>query len=1357
MNGIRGTYDYNMIYVFSIPDEKHNGLLKIGLTTVKYFKDNSDLVPNCKILNDAAHERIKKETLTAAIEYNLEYTELAIIDPVGKDVRFDDHEVHKVLINSGYKRVEFDNIDGKPNEWFDISLDLAKKAIAAVKNGQIVLDKSDWKTNPQSRAVNIDWRDEQKDAVTKTLRHFKNESKMLWDAKMRFGKTLCALNVVKENPFTKVLILTHRPAVRDGWFDDYNKIGLVNYHYITRKGRKLCVDGRKVAGGLEILKAYTDKDPDFRYIYFASLQDIRGSKKVNKKSSLDKNNEIFKEKWDLLIIDEAHEGIRTEMGKAVVAEFQKNKKLKSLYLSGTPYNILNLFSDDDIYRWDYVMEQAAKENWESIHPGEPNKYEGLARLNILTYDLGDVFRNYSKDDNDFFSFSEFFRVDDIEDKFVHEKDVRDFLKLMTKDGDNKELNYPFATEEYRSYFHHTLWSLPGVKAARCLSALLREMSDDNIFRDYYIVNVAGSGDDVSDIEKEDSTVRAKKEEDALQKVRKAIKEHDKTITLTCGRLTTGVSVPEWTAVLMLSGSYETKASRYLQTIFRCQTPFKDGRIKRECYAFDFAPDRTVTVIDEYITHISHIKGKSRKSKAQMLDDLLHFLPVIAINGSKTTEFDAQTFMKRVNKAFAEQFIQKGGKDRKLFLLDDIDDNDFNFLKEIENKIGKSAAAKKGDGKTKVNAQGLEGEAQNGGISHENSGQQNSKPNHKPKESTQVSRAEQAWNILEKISIRFPMLIYGAVDKMDKTFQIEQFIKNIDDESWNEFMPGGFATNDFMKILHLIDNEKFIALASSILERIRDLEDMTVDERVNAIADVISNFRYPDKETVLTPWRVVNMHLGSTLGGYNFYGGQYRDEDQLYIPRFVDNGDVTCRTFNPNARILELNSKTGLYPLYMAFSIYREKCTFEQGFGPDLSVEQKSGIWRDVIENNIFVICKTKMAEKITIRTLAGLKKMKVNALYYENIIETLKKHPDDFVKDVRDGMNFWKTNKNQNMKFNAIVSNPPYNQINDGDGHGADPLYHLFIDAGMMLADLGTMIHPARFLFNVGKTPKEWNQRILNDEHFRIVNYWDNGDAVFPLVDIKGGVAISLWDKTQSFDSKGFFSPYNETKSILEKVKSTSFVPFSSCVSARDLYRLNEAIYKENPKFEGRQSKGHKYDLGSNVFDIFPEVFFDDCPANENDEYCQVYGLLGKNRIYKWIKKTYVKQVDGFDKYRIFIPKSSGSGAYGEVFGTPVVGMPNVAHTLTFLSIGPFKDVASTNAAIKYIKTKFVRALLGTIKVTQDNSRSTWKNVPLQDFTSNSDIDWTLSIDEIDNQLFAKYHLDSAEIEFIRKMIKEMK
>jgi len=402
------TYDYTLIYAFSIDDGKHDNMLKVGKATVNYFKNWQDLTPDCDFLVKAAKARIDKETGTAAIEYKLEYTELAIYEVDGSEEGFDDHDVHDVLENSGYPAVEFANLEYNPREWYPVTKDLVVKAIAAVKNNQSLLNKEDWNVSATSeKKTEIVLRDEQEAAVTQTLIQFSHGSKMLWDAKMRFGKTLCALEVVKRKPFNRVLILTHRPAVRDGWHKDFQLLQLPGFHYVTRVKGKLHVDGQKIAGGLEVLQQYTQQDSNYKYIYFASIQDIRGSKAVNKNSKFDKNNELFKEKWDLLIIDEAHEGIRTEQGKAVVAEFQKNKQMKSLYLSGTPYNILKLFSNKEIYRWDYNMEQDAKERWAKEHPDKKNPYEGLARLNICTYNLGEVLTNYSHDENDYFNFTEF--------------------------------------------------------------------------------------------------------------------------------------------------------------------------------------------------------------------------------------------------------------------------------------------------------------------------------------------------------------------------------------------------------------------------------------------------------------------------------------------------------------------------------------------------------------------------------------------------------------------------------------------------------------------------------------------------------------------------------------------------------------------------------------------------------------------------------------------------------------------------------------------------------------------------------------------------------------------------------------
>lgn len=1347
------TYDYTLIYAFSIDDGRHDNMLKVGKATINYFKKWQDLTPDCELLIKAAKARITQETGTAAIEYKLEYTELAIYEADGEEFGFDDHDVHDVLENSGYHAVEFANLEYNPKEWYPVTTELVIKAINAVKHNQSLLERKDWKTaSAREKKTEIVLREEQKLAVTKTLTQFLHGSKMLWDAKMRFGKTLCALEVVKRKPFNRVLILTHRPAVRDGWFKDFNLLQLPGFHYVTRVKNKLLVDGQKIAGGLEVLKQYTEHDPDYKYIYFASIQDIRGSKTVNKKSKFDKNNELFKEKWDLLIIDEAHEGIRTEQGKAVVAEFQKNKQMKSLYLSGTPYNILKLFKEKEIYRWDYNMEQDAKERWTKEHPDEKNPYEGLARLNICTYNLGEVMTNYSHDENDYFNFTEFFRVDADTDKFVHEDDVRAFLKLMTKDGENKELNYPFATSEYRDYFQHTLWSIPGVDAARCLSAILREDKEDNYFRDYEIVNIAGKGDSDIERENEDNATRDKKETEALAKVQNAIRTHEKTITLTCGRCTTGVSVPEWTAVLMLSGSYETKAARYLQTIFRCQTPFK-GKTKRECYAFDFAPDRTLTVIDNYLTEISRGSGSKNfgQKKAQETERFLRFCSVISIDGSKTVNFDTRSFMKQVNRAYSEEIMR--GRTRKLFdNLDNISDDEFKLLKEIDARMSVSSSGKKGRGKVKVTDEGVTGERAVNASSYSGT------PKETKARTKNKTKGDQAYEILEKIIIRFPMLIYGAVDKLSDSFTIDKFIKNIDNASWEEFMPREWTKTDFLKVAHVIKNERFIAWAESIFEKVNTLEGKPVDERVNGIADIISEFRYPDKETVLTPWRVVNMHLSDTVGGYDFFGEKHRDEDLLSEPRFVgEDREVTKRVFfTPAPNILELNSKTGLYPLYMAYTLYRLQCKNQQGFGPELTNEEKADVWKKVIEKNIFVVCKTKMAERITNRTLVGFSNIKVNAKCYTDvrnnnadIIETLKNNPQHFVEDVKNGKEFWKANNNRNMKFNAVVSNPPY-QV----GVNKEPLYHHFISIGMEIGDLGTLIHPGRFLFNAGKTPKAWNQKMLNDEHFKVVKYWKKSDEVFDAVDIKGGVAVTMWDKQNVIGPIGTFVLHDELRTIQEKVESLGEESFSKIVYSRDLYQLTELFYKENPELEGRQSKGHRFDLGTTAFSLFPEVFSDEKPAG--DGYALVVGRENDTRIGKWIKKEYLKLPDNFESYKVVVPKSNGSGHFGESLSSPFVAAPFHAQNTTFLSIGKFDSIFEAEACLKYIKTKFVRCMLGILKVTQDNPKSVWSKVPLQNFTQQSDINWDLSIPELDAALYQKYNLTQDDIDFIESNVSAM-
>ena len=341
------------------------------------------------------------------------------------------------------------------------------------------------------------------------------------------------------------------------------------------------------------------------------------------------------------------------------------------------------------------------------------------------------------------------------------------------------------------------------------------------------------------------------------------------------------------------------------------------------------------------------------------------------------------------------------------------------------------------------------------------------------------------------------------------------------------------------------------------------------------------------------------------------------------------------------------------------------------------------------------------------------------------------------------------------MEFDAVVGNPPYQLTNEGDGNGKDPIYHLFIDSARLVCKRGTFIHPARFLFNAGKTPKDWNKKILNDKHFRVVDYWSDTSSVFSDVEIKGGVAITYWDETQSFEAIGTFSPHKETRTILSKVLRNDFVPFGDLVYPRDLYRLTEELYSENDWAAGRPSKGHKYDVGSNVFSTFPELFFDEKP-HDSHEYAAILGREKNRRILKWIRRDYIKAPDNFESYKVFIPKANGSGNLGEPLSMPFLGEPFVGHTVTFLSIGKFKSEFEANAVLKYIKTKFARIMLGTLKVTQDNPRETWMNVPVQDFTPDSDIDWSSPVSEIDRKLCQKYALTSEETEYIEKTARSM-
>ena len=1333
-------FEQKLIYVYRINDTAHEGILKIGEASCNAGMAYFAFEPNCKELNAAAKDRIRHQTQTAGVTFELLYTEATAYMKGKNLIVFQDHDIHDILVRSGIKRKIFDT-EHKANEWFYTDLETVKKAIAAAKEGRTSLNASEI-TKDRSPVI---FRPEQTEAIEKTIKQFKKSGgshQMLWNAKMRFGKTLSTLEVVKRMNYNRTLILTHRPVVDSGWFEDYGKIfyDRNDFYYFSKKNGG---DPTEEENFHEMIhKADDNGMKDFHFIYFASIQDMRGSELVGGKFA--KNEEIFNINWDLIIIDEAHEGTQTELGKAVLSKCRK-ENTRVLHLSGTPFNLMDDFKEDEIYTWDYVMEQRAKAEWDKIHQGDPNPYSVLPKLSIYTYNLGKLYPEYA-DADIAFNFHEFFRVDK-EGDFIHETNVKQFLDLLTKE--DTDSNYPYSTEEYRQNFRHSLWMIPGVKEAKALSKLLQEHP---VFSQFAIANVAGDGDEEEE------------EKEALKKVEKAIGPHPEdsySITLSCGRLTTGVSVKPWTACFMLSGSFNTAASTYMQTIFRVQTPAViGGKQKEECFVFDFAPDRTLKVIAE-TAKISSKAGKTTNNDREILGEFLNFCPIIGFEGSQMKAYNTEKMLGQLKKAYIERVVKNGFEDSYLYNdellhMDKLALEEFSKLKKI---IG-STKAQGSTGDININAQGLTDEQ----YELLQMPEIREKPIKEltPEQQEALAREKEikknrntAISILRGISIRMPLLMYGAdlqknLDGTEEAITLDNFCNLVDDLSWEEFMPKGVTKEIFGQFKKYYDSDVFRESGVKIREMARAADKLSIEDRIERISSIFSTFRNPDKETVLTPWRVVNMHLTQSLGGWCFYDKDYNE--QILEPELIKQNEITDEVFKKNTHILEINSKSGLYALYCAYSVYRTRAKLE--LGPKPTREMEIDLWKKVLAENIFLICKTPMAKKIAQRTLAGFTGTKVNAHYFEDLVNQLKNKPENFISKVSQ-TNYWKKDGNEDMKFDAIVGNPPYQIMATGDANGSDPIYHLFIDAACKLGEKVSFIHPARFLFNAGKTPKDWNEKMLNDEHYKVVQYWANSGDVFPTVDIKGGVAVTYWDKNKNFEKIGTFVAYDELRTILKKVLESNFKTFADLVYTRTLYRFTDVLYKENPWAESRPSKGHLYDMSSNALDMFPELFFDEKP-NDGKEYARIYGLANKKRSYKWIKKSYVKIPDNFDFYKVLVPAANGSGAIGEVLSTPVIGQPVIGHTETFLSVGKFNTQEEAENCMKYIKTKFARAMLGTLKITQHNIQETWLNVPLQDFTANSDIDWSNSVSEIDKQLYKKYGLSADEISFIESKVKSM-
>lgn len=619
-------------YAYTTPDvPKHKGRTKIGFTE----RD--------------AETRVKEQLYTPDIDGEIAWVKNAIYEDSSETFRDDDF--HRYLVKQGVEKKT-----GK--EWFKIDPKSAKHMFDDFRDTKGLIESD---SNPAPYQL----RDEQAEAVAMTMDYFRSHDKgeFLWNAKPRFGKTLSSYDLCMKMGFENILIVTNRPAIANSWYDDYKKfVGTGSgYIFVSRvegiKDEKYVYDRKEFINILPSIENYKG------LIEFVSLQDLKGS--VHFGGDMDKLKHIKDMDWDILIIDEAHEGVDTYKTDTA---FNQITRKNTLHLSGTPFKALanDKFSDDAIYNWTYADEQRAKREWDEKST-EENPYAILPRLNLFTYQMSDVIKNkldegmtldgetvdYAFDLNEFFS-------TDGRGAFVYNKEVDDFLDALT---DPNRTQFPFSTPELRDEIKHSFWLLNRVDSAK---ALKRKLELNPIFRDYEIVVAAGDG-------KTDGDESELISEESLTRVRTAIKNHDKTITLSVGQLTTGVTIPEWTAVLMLA-SVKSPAL-YMQAAFRSQNPclFAENKTyyrKKNAYVFDFDPARTLDIFDKFANDLSPNTsggGGDSNTRKKNIRELLNFFPVYGEDkdGSMVL-LDAEKVLSIPRKLKAVDVVNRGFMSNFLF-------------------------------------------------------------------------------------------------------------------------------------------------------------------------------------------------------------------------------------------------------------------------------------------------------------------------------------------------------------------------------------------------------------------------------------------------------------------------------------------------------------------------------------------------------------------------------------------------------------------------------------------------------------------------------------------------------------------
>ena len=1371
-----------IIYCYSNPSSAdHVGLVKVGMTTAPSPSVDMDIR---KVAEGAAHKRIRE---ASASRYNLEWVE------VSPDFKLQDYRVHKILEGNGVRRKKFTYSDAR--EWFETTPEKAHEAYRAAVEGVVTIES-------KKEHRNIVLRPEQVRFIENTFTAWKGgASKRLWDAKMRFGKTLVAYSFIDKahkcdpSRMRRVLVLTHRPVVNKGWSDEYETI-------LHKEGWQY---GSKDAKH----KGLSELDPNEPFVYFVSMQDARG-KMQSGESFKETNKEIFETHWDLVIVDEAHEGNVTDLAQQVHASISRSFTLN---LSGTPFKYLanGDFNADEMDSWDYVDEQKAKNAWEEENEGVVsdvvNPYGGLARMWINVLDIRPIVKNSLVVDEEVgsFNFQEFFKVEG--GKFKNGEDIVNFLDTIceVKRNEGNEENdkvknvesvevdniaasltgagervatMPFAPMR-QDFTRHSLWVLPSVESCKLLVETLRNHS---VFKNYTVVNVAGSDTSES--------------KNALGRVLRAIgdsPDETKTITLTVGRLTTGVTVPPWTTVLMLNNT--TSAEAYMQTIFRVQSPHEyKGKVKTECAVYDFAPDRALKVLVDVAGVSSKAGVDGFSGRRAVLGEMLNYLPVISlVDNHDMKRLDAGGVMREVKRVYTNRVVNNGFDSDFLFTkeLEKLPPDLRELLEDVRQISSKTAPSIRQpvDSKVVISANNFDEAHYDNETLQEEVKKNENKKTLTPEEEEQLRRHQEELKqrsnmraVLRTVSVRIPIMLLALMAdvnfkeaKLSEDFELSDLTEKLDNESWKEFF-GGITKEMFLKLGPAFDKEVLQVSASAWVEEVDEalaLRDVDLEEFMVRVETFMGKLRNPNKETVLTPYRVVKTMYTSL-------------EEQLVSGEL---SPFAQDTSSVKGTLYDINVKSGLFPLYGAYLIKKSS--------PNL-------LWEQVCEDYIFANSRTyagkwitatllgvpKDWENITVidvceelkstdvaglseqsgklflnrfllsplnakRGMAGGRIVAITDIEERGKIVNILQRFDQQVRLVeRDGsmsdkrkasrkaelLEQVKKELDASVTFDSIVSNPPY-QISDGGGvneSSAIPIYHIFVRQAISLnPKFITMITPSRW-FVGGKGLDAFREEMLKDNRLESIVDYPNANECFPGVEIKGGVGYFIWNRERNFSRNGC-AITNVRNGVKNVTIRRPLNQYDVLIRENEAVTILDKVKEKTDKFISAKVASHKpFGFRSN---------FEDFEIQKNQKN-NVKIYLKEKKI-GWVKANQItKNLQVVGKWKVLTPKAAtGDGKIpNSVISYSIVAPPNSCCSETYLLMGTFESEEEATRFSEYMKTRFFRFMLSLRKITQNMSQNSFAFVP--DLPMNKT--WT------DAELYEKYNLTAEEISFIEGNVKEM-